>query len=484
MRRFLLVLAIGLLAVSRGDAQTAKIQKEVDKKLQDLRTLDQLIAEGLKNNPDIRVAESKVREADAELNRTRMKVASDITQLHAEIQAAQALVDYSAKKQGRMLELYKAGSIEERVYQEAVLALEKAKADLAAKQAKLPYLLGRSGSIKALADDIDNLILRKWMAEAQKPSLSDEEFLRRAMLDAVGRLPTPAEIQEFMKLPQKDRREKWLDQIRSGEELARIHKAAGAGFDASCVRCHKNPWGAKTAEADLQRMWVEKVWQIYLQGPESPLSEKLRPALDARMSVDFNGVPLSEVLENLRQKVGVNLHMRGKLRRDGPVKVKLEAAVPVGAVLQYLEDEHDVVFILRDYGIVVVPADERLPPGAVRVVDFWKHGKAVEKAPAEKEKTKPPPEKTKSAPPGVRGRIERVNPNDELLVELSIGAEAGLAINQVLDVYRLQPEPLYAGRVQVVEVMPARAVARRIGLTPSLKVGDQVTALRGSPVQK
>jgi hypothetical protein len=53
-------------------------------------SLEQHIAEALKNNPDIRVAETKVRETEAELARTRMRVTSDITTLNAEILAAQA----------------------------------------------------------------------------------------------------------------------------------------------------------------------------------------------------------------------------------------------------------------------------------------------------------------------------------------------------------------------------------------------------------
>ena len=58
-------------------------------------------------------------------------------------------------------------------------------------------------------------------------------------------------------------------------------------------------------------------------------------------------------------------------------------------MLQFLEDELDVVFVLRDYGVVVVAAEEKLPPGAVRVLDFWKYGKALEPAEAPGEKTPP-----------------------------------------------------------------------------------------------
>ena len=43
------------------------------------------------------------------------------------------------------------------------------------------------------------------------------------------------------------------------------------------------------------------------------------------------------------------------------------------------QDELGVVFVLRDYGIVVVGTGERLPPGAVSVVTFWKSGRMAQK---------------------------------------------------------------------------------------------------------
>jgi hypothetical protein len=70
-----------------------------------------------------------------------------------------------------------------------------------------------------------------------------------------------------------------------------------------------------------------------------------------------------------------NLTIRAKAVSKDKVSVELKQPVPAGAALQYLEDELGVVFVVRDYGIVVVPADERLPPGAIRAVDFWKSGK-------------------------------------------------------------------------------------------------------------
>src|SRR5947208_549434 len=44
-------------------------------------TLEEMLAKALKDNPDIRVAESKVREAEAELNRVRLQVMQKLVAL-------------------------------------------------------------------------------------------------------------------------------------------------------------------------------------------------------------------------------------------------------------------------------------------------------------------------------------------------------------------------------------------------------------------
>src|SRR5437588_11514314 len=44
-------------------------------------SLEEALASALKNNPDIRVAESKVQEAEAELNRSRLQVTQKVVSL-------------------------------------------------------------------------------------------------------------------------------------------------------------------------------------------------------------------------------------------------------------------------------------------------------------------------------------------------------------------------------------------------------------------
>jgi RNA polymerase sigma factor (sigma-70 family) len=87
----------------------------------------------------------------------------------------------------------------------------------------------------------------------------------------------------------------------------------------------------------------------------------------------------------------------------------------------------------------------------------------------------------------VNGVVEKINKDDPTMISISIGSDAGLAKNQTLDVYRLRPAPQYLGKIRILDVAPAGAVAQRIGnpgkRTP-LKVGDLVTSGLTAPARQ
>ncbi|MSU21000.1 MAG: DUF1553 domain-containing protein [Pedosphaera sp.] len=71
-------------------------------------------------------------------------------------------------------------------------------------------------------DFIDVLVMQKWrkLGIAPSPACSDEEFVRRAFLDAIGTLPTPEEVRQFLADQSPSRREKLVDQILERSEYA------------------------------------------------------------------------------------------------------------------------------------------------------------------------------------------------------------------------------------------------------------------------
>lgn len=383
MRRLYGCVLIGCLGIGvpPAMAQTPEIQKEVEKKLDRARAektaLEQLITEALKNNPDIRLAESKVREAEAELQRTRMKVLSDVTLAHIEIQAAQSEVDVASARYLQVQKLYETKSVSSRELAEAKQVLAKSKAALPVLQAKLPYLLG-----KASVTDSDmsvTLRLDAIRALSGMKTGTDEEFLRRLTLDVLGRLPTVQETKDFLKLPSKDRRKLFA------EQLQKIQKSLAESFKAEDL---------KRQNLEAANHYVRnRAYENYLGAvaaahrPASPLTEKLRKALDAPVRLQVSSCPPLEALEHVRDAMldGLNLVVRVRPLKTDPLDIRFKAPIPAGAFLEYLEDELGVVFVLRDYGIVVVAADTPLPPGALRVVEFWKSGRAEQKESHSKE---------------------------------------------------------------------------------------------------
>jgi len=84
-------------------------------------------------------------------------------------------------------------------------------------------------------------------------------------------------------------------------------------------------------------------------------------------------------------------------------------------------------------------------------------------------------------PAYVRGKIEKVMPDDKTLVQINLGTDAGVANNITLDVYRLTPEPKYLGTLRVVNafahsaigrVLPSRAGGPRL----EVRAGDEVAS--------
>src|SRR5205823_12433450 len=62
---------------------------------------------------------------------------------------------------------------------------------------------------------IDKLALAKWrtLHVAPSPEASDVKFLRRVYLDAMGTLPSPREITEYLADRSADKRDKLIDRI-------------------------------------------------------------------------------------------------------------------------------------------------------------------------------------------------------------------------------------------------------------------------------
>jgi hypothetical protein len=109
--------------------------------------LEEMLAQALKDNPDIRVATAKLGEAEAELNRVRLQVMQKVVTLYHTTEMARADVATAERTLVRMRQLGKAVSHEELDAAEAALAAAKAK--LAAVEAEVPYVIGKQPQVAA-----------------------------------------------------------------------------------------------------------------------------------------------------------------------------------------------------------------------------------------------------------------------------------------------------------------------------------------------
>lgn len=106
--------------------------------------LEEMLAEALQNNPDIRVAAAKLAEADAELNRTRLQVIQKVVMLHHAILSQKAVVEVTQKKYDRVKDLNQSRAINSQMVDEASAELTAAKAKLEELEAQMPALLGKT----------------------------------------------------------------------------------------------------------------------------------------------------------------------------------------------------------------------------------------------------------------------------------------------------------------------------------------------------
>lgn len=315
-RYVLLALAALFAVVAPARAQTEDIQKQLEKRLQELReaerkraehlkkaSLEELLELTLKNNPDIHVAESKLRDAEAELHRTRLQALHKVVAAHQAVQAHKAVLKEAEIRYERARRLHASRSIPQGDVESAAVTLQKVKAELARAEAELPFLLGR--------------------APAQAPNAAG------FTLGLGGKI--------------------YVWDAKTG-------KALPAGYDRSASRFTNGFWTEHTQ-----------------QQPTGAAAAKLRAALNAPMIVKFDSASIDEVLDYIRERFeGINLHKMLPSNVEtgrGSITAK---EIPLGAFLQWIEDAYHVRFVIRDYGIVVTTA-RSAPPGAVGLIDFWKN---------------------------------------------------------------------------------------------------------------
>jgi hypothetical protein len=434
-----------------GKAPAANDKKAAEPaKAEKTPSLDELLASALNNNPDIRVAEAKLHEAEAVMNRSRLQVMQKVITFHNSVGAQKEVVKAAQATWERYLELNKQAVLSAEDFAQARQALEQAKSKLATLEAEMPALLGK---------------LPQNIGQDKK---QDRINANDAWINIYQQLVDP--VAPSVYVAPSDVTNAWLGQT--------IQATNGQWY---------RPMTAPFVYDLNYSAWINQPanngWIIAqgLNGAPAPavtgtLPDKIRQALDKVVTIDVKDKGLSEALKIFEQQAaGVPFHTVLPPQTSDKHKITLHLEqIPLGAAFQALEDSFPEVLgdglrlAVRDYGILVTTRP-LLPKNATLLHDFWK--KPPGKEPVKEQATgagKNPP------PASVEGTVTAVDEGSGL-VTISIGTDAGLTKGDTLEIYRLKPEPVYLGTMRIEEAKTDKAVGKPNSPKRSLQAGDKVS---------
>lgn len=286
-------------------------------------SLEDTLEKALRNSADIKAAEAKIREAEAEANRVRSQVLTRATSLHSNLNVARRMLAVAEKlhdqtKAGVERTIVPAGEL-----LTAQVTLEKARGEVELLETELKSLRGE-------------------FAVKSYP-LAGLAFLPDGLLSGSTIWDSTARIWD----------------ARTGKLLD-----IGVNSNISGSTTHATAVQSKMADRVQKFLDTEVAFQDvvdHIQGTELKMGV-LISALQHATKADV-------AIHKLTSAAGLLCTI------DHEVKGKM----PVGAVLQAFEDQApDVRIVVREYGLLVTTKD-KIPEGAVRIADFWKAKEAKPK---------------------------------------------------------------------------------------------------------
>jgi hypothetical protein len=304
--------------------------------------LEEAMAMALKHNPEILFAESKLREAEAELNRVQQQVLGKIPIAMADLKASRAISDETKNRLDNYnrLRAGRAGIISDLDIGEATVAVAKYKGEVERKEAELAALIGK-------------LPPGNWTAK----KLGEEPPVLRTYVVPRDRAVELAKV---------------LQGIYQQSPTTRI---TNIGDTQIMV------YGSPSVHGNVAELLRETGQMPAAERPPLPpllQGQRLKDLIKAMETTDevsfSKGKTINEELEYYSRHwtasngFGVNIVMDPRAASQTLPIVELKKPITLAAMLQLMEDMARVRFIVRDYGIVGVPADD-VPAGAVLLSD-------------------------------------------------------------------------------------------------------------------
>ncbi len=320
-----------------------------------LPSLAEMLQHAFSNNPDIQVAQARVRESEAQLNKTRLEVVQKVMALRqswrahrGKLQEAKHSLEQARHHLKGRERLHSKGVLSEEELQLAKLelkvaesALLDAESQLAETEAGAAYLLGRQ-SVPTV------------MGMGYPGGMMDMEM---SGWDVGIEIEAP--------------------------EGSRAGGGGGYGEEAEegaqdDLEEYGGGYGGDGGVGDEP---YQSPGQNAVRVPTTttvPVAERTSRALKDQTTIEFIDVPVEDGMEFIGELHDINILVDNAAFADSktPVRITFKMEdLSLGAALQALEDTHNLRFWMRDYGILVTPRSGGVDDG-VTVRQFLKQQQA------------------------------------------------------------------------------------------------------------
>jgi hypothetical protein len=293
-------------------------------------SLEDMLASALKDTPDIRVAEAKLREAESELNRIRLDAAQKVMAFRREWEIQKAKIEeYEARaKEGERLKAV--GAISQEEWRLAKVNVEVNRLLLTKLEEQLPYLLGKAPAGLRLVD---------------KPSTVVSTYVLKHM--------PPDQILEVVSQA--------LTEIDS--------KAMVEPFEPNNSLVIRGTPETHLLASAIIRTLDRPGRQVGTRPVRNEMAEKIRKALNRPVKAEYKNLFLSGILQDFQDTFDIKF-VGTESFAETLIVLDL-GEVPLGLVLQAIHDLTGAVFDVRDYGILVRPSGG-FRGGSGNLFDLWK----------------------------------------------------------------------------------------------------------------
>jgi hypothetical protein len=305
------------------------------------RALEDLIAAALRHSPDLQVADTKVREAQAELRRTRLTTVQKVIDANSAVETARAALSRAEDGFKEYSNMKKSGALSPEEFRAQEAKFIAAKTVLAQAESALNALTG------ALPAGIGNVGAVDGPPAGPNPPAA---ISGGTMPGGIGISGLNGGLGGIGGFPAG------INGIAGG-----ISGIAGGGFQGGFG-------GGISGTFTIGNGAAPPPPRV----PSSAMSDTLRAALNVSIKVKpVKDMPLADVVSSYQHAAGVPflLHLGDKGKE--PVSLSLEGDVRLGAVFQALEDVvPGLKCYVREYGILAT-LDETQPEGAMPLIEFW-----------------------------------------------------------------------------------------------------------------